>query len=141
MLYNLLRPLSRAPVEACLACAGCVLFTNIKTALFTSHRTRLREGSAACRGHRPHFKRVRCDVNQKVLMEVNNTHSAHARHASTDPGHLRAYSIEDPHRKTQEGWSQAFWRSRNRWSRCHKSPRATSGAPSHCAARPGLSLS
>src|SRR6266516_5052839 len=50
-----------------------VLFTNIKTALFTSHRTRLREGSAACRGHRPHFKSVRCDVNQKVLMEVNNT--------------------------------------------------------------------
>ncbi len=47
---------------------SCVLFTNIKTALFTSHRTRLREGSAACRGHRPHFKRVRCDVNQKVLM-------------------------------------------------------------------------
>src|SRR6266516_1612813 len=63
----------KVPVEACLACAECVLFTNIKTALFTSHRTRLREGSAACRGHRPHFKRVRCDVNQKVLMEVNNT--------------------------------------------------------------------
>src|SRR6266516_2294233 len=66
----------KVPVEACLACAECVLFTNIKTALFTSHRTRLREGSAACRGHRPHFKRVRCDVNQKVLMEVNNTECA-----------------------------------------------------------------
>jgi hypothetical protein len=51
-----------------------VLFNNIVTVLFTTHRVSSGKREATFGAHRRSFGRMRCRVNREVMMELNNTH-------------------------------------------------------------------